>query len=173
MPRSGVQLCDASVDHAVGTVEQVLVIIWRVRTLVSAVDAISRAYDALIVDCPEGIGLLNIVEQTAPMPTSDARERIAAFLRESTGIKASAVAFEGTGFRAAAVRSVVAGLSLLARQPFPHKIFPTLETASDWLVPELKQHVQVDYDAASFIREVQRLRLEVEVKSPSKSEASA
>lgn len=166
MPQYGVQLLDASPDHLVGTVDQVLLIVWRVRTLVTAVDRIQMAYDELVANCPEGIGLLNIVEQTAPMPGSDARERIATFLREASRVSASAVAFEGTGFRAAAVRSVVAGLALLARQAFPHKIFPTVETAAEWLVPTLAERVPVDFGTSALIAGVHRLRAEAEERAP-------
>lgn len=168
------QLYYADPDVALCSARNVFVVIWRVNTTVAAVQRVDQTCEQFAAAHPDGIGHVTIVEQSAPMPPNDARDRLALYLRESTHIKASAVAFEGTGFRAAAVRSVVAGLALIARQPFPHKIFPTLETASDWLIPELKLHVpSVDYGADEFIREVQRVRLQVEVKSPSKREASA
>ena len=58
---------------------------------------------------PEGIGMLTVVTADAPMPPAESRERLARFMREATYVKASSVAFEGTGFRAAiatAMRSV-------------------------------------------------------------------
>ena len=45
---------------------------------------------------------------------------------------------ESDGFRASAVRSVATGLAILARQPFPHRVFPSITTASDWLGKELR-----------------------------------
>src|SRR5262249_33324306 len=72
----------------------------------------------------DGIGLLTIVEARTPMPNAQARDALAAFLKEASGyIRASAVIFEGNSFRASAVRGVATGLTLLAKQPFPHKFF--------------------------------------------------
>jgi hypothetical protein len=57
------------------------------------------------------------------MPPSPVRQAVADFLAEgSTFIKCSAVLMEGAGFRAAAVRSVVTGLTMLARQAYPHRV---------------------------------------------------
>ena len=45
----------------------------------------------------------------------------------------SGVAFEGSGFMAASVRSVVVGLTLLAKQTYPHRVFPNVKEASFWI----------------------------------------
>ena len=68
------------------------------------------------------------------MPPAASRNELAATLRGASFIKASAVAFEGQGFRAAAVRGVVTGLTALARQPFPHKVFAHVAMWDDGMV---------------------------------------
>ena len=78
--------------------------------------------------CSEcGVYLLTVVEEDAPMPPYEAREVVAVFLRNGAGrIRMSAVVHEGAGFRAAAVRSVVTGIAMLSKVPFPHHIFATV-----------------------------------------------
>jgi hypothetical protein len=62
-----------------------------------------------------------------------AREALARMLAGGNDIACSAVAFEGSGFRAAFVRGVVTGLTILARHPFPNRIFAGVPEASSWL----------------------------------------
>ncbi len=157
---------EATPDHIVGTWNNVSLIIWRVATFSNAVDLSQRTSEELARKYPGGIGLLTIIEQSAPMPPSEARSRIADFFASADYIKASSVAFEGTGFRAGAVRSVVAGLTMLARQPFPHKIFATLKEATDWQVPELTKATDAQYTSAQMWQAVTSLRLRIDEEIP-------
>jgi hypothetical protein len=126
-------------DFTVMTFQQVFVVIFHQETTVSAVGTLRRELPAFAAQHPAGIALLTIVEPDAPMPTSDAREALADFMNDKRqSILISGVAYEGTGFRAAAVRSVVTGLTVLARQPFPHKVFPTIDDASQWMITNLR-----------------------------------
>ena len=94
------------------------------------------------------------------------RAAIANFLGTADYIRGSGVAFEGTGFRAAAVRSIVSGLTMLARQPYQHKVFDAVPTTMAWLVPELTQHLSLDYAAADAIDAVGRFRARVDEEVP-------
>ena len=68
------------------------------------------------------------------------------FLRNGAGrIRMSAVVHEGAGFRAAAVRSVVTGIAMLSKVPFPHHIFATVEQAAKWLGTTHYRDVDPDY----------------------------
>jgi len=116
----------------------VFVIIWRRNTTIEGVKACDRTLTEARPDLPKGCGALTIVEPGAPMPSAEAREALSLFLREAGDvIQLSAVVYEGAGFRAAAVRSVVTGISLVAKQPFPHKVFATVAAASSWMAPSL------------------------------------
>jgi hypothetical protein len=126
-------------DVAVITWRNIYTVIWRNETTLSASDMVHKRCEEFARRHTDGVGMLTVVTANAPMPPAESRERLARFMREGTYIKASAVAFEGTGFRAAAIRSVVTGLTMLARQPFPHKIFATLEDASGWLANQLRE----------------------------------
>ena len=121
-------------DYCMGTRNGVLILIWRQETTIDGVEAVRREIELLGRAHPKGIGLLTIVEQAAPMPSSQARNGLARTLADfGKVINHSAVVFEGGGFRAAAIRGVVTGLTLLARPPFPHKVFATLEDGASSL----------------------------------------
>jgi hypothetical protein len=54
----------------------------------------------------------------------------------SSHIAISAIVYEPTGFLAAAFRGVVTGLSLLAHQAFPHRMFKDVTDAAEWIEGE-------------------------------------
>src|SRR5688572_27233637 len=125
-------------DFALASFRDCFMVIWRHETTLDGARALRRGCFGFAETRPRGIALLTIVEEEAPMPPSDARAEIATFLRDgSDRIKASGVVFEGSGFRAAAVRSVVVGLTMLARQKYPHKVFGNLKEAAAFLDREL------------------------------------
>lgn len=91
---------------------------------------------------PKPIGLYIVVEEQVPLPAQPVREEMAHFMK-SVGphVRASALVQEGDGFRAAAVRSVAIGINLVARQPYPHKVFASSLEAAQWLAtsfPEIQ-----------------------------------
>lgn len=126
-------------DVAIITWRNIYAVVWRNETTLPASEMVHKRCEEFARRHPDGVGMLTVVTANAPMPPAESRERLARFMREGTYVMASAVAFEGTGFRAAAIRSVVTGLTMLARQPFPHKIFATLEDASGWLATQLRE----------------------------------
>ena len=110
-------------DYVLATWQQIFVVVWRRDTTLEAVAALHRECREFATKHPLGIGLLTIVSEKAPMPPSPARHAVADFLAQGSAyIKCSAVLMEGTGFRAAAVRSVVTGLTMLAKQAYPHRV---------------------------------------------------
>lgn len=110
-------------NYIVASWRQIFCIIWLQETAEDDVRRVSEACAEFAKQHPRGIGLLTIVEGAAPLPQAPARRALARFLAEASAfIRCSAVVLEGSGFRAAAVRSVVTGLSLVARQRFPHRV---------------------------------------------------
>jgi hypothetical protein len=123
----------ATEDHAVGTWRNVVILVWRRQTTVDGVRAAEKVYQHLSGLCPGGVILLTIVEESAPAPPADARRDLARWLASCSGrMILSAVVHEGAGFRGAMVRSVVTGLALVAKLPYPHKIFATVAEADAW-----------------------------------------
>lgn len=99
-----------------------------------SVAPISRYVLKLSEEHRQGIGVLTIIEPDAKPPGADARSALSTMFKTvADGVAISAVVFEGSGFGASLVRSVATGLTLVARQPFPHRVFSGVESAAEWV----------------------------------------
>ncbi|MBV1860269.1 MAG: hypothetical protein KUG77_17780 [Nannocystaceae bacterium] len=159
----------ATPDFALGYWRDVFICSWRVRTTMEGAGQLVKHCAEFGTTRSSGIGLLTIIEANAPAPENDARAAIADFLGSAAYIRGSGVAFEGTGFRAAAVRSIVSGLTMLARQPYEHKVFDAVPATMTWLVPELSEHLSVDYSAGQAVDAVAGFRARVDAEVPKRS----
>ena len=84
-------------------------------------------------------GSLVIIEPTAGgSPTPEVRD-ITTQLAKENKLLGAAITLEGTGFRPATVRTLIAGLYLVTKKEYPHKVFEQAQAAVAWLVPLLKQ----------------------------------
>jgi hypothetical protein len=145
-------------DYALASWQQIFAVIWRRDTTVEGGEHLRSACTAFARTQPRGIGLLTVVESGAPLPPGPARRAIADFLAEGSAfIKCSAVVFEGSGFRAAAVRSVVTGLTLMARQAYPHRVCD-IEDAIEMFVRILPGATDRPVNAAAFRSTLAALR---------------
>jgi hypothetical protein len=120
-------------NHIVATWNCVLIVVYRVETTVAGVRATNEVYEDLTRTHPRGVFALTIVEKDALMPAVIARDALAEFLANAAGqMILSAVVYEGSGFRAVAVRSVVNGLAMLTNYPYPHRVFARVDGAVGW-----------------------------------------
>ena len=137
-PEDRVRLVEADHDHAVGTLHNLLIIVWRRETLASAVERAAVILRVLLLRFPDGVGLLQVAEPTTTPPDSAARGALGKMLKEGEkgegkkGIVCSAVVYTGTGFWMAAARAFVTGMTMLSKLGFPHVIFATVPEAADW-----------------------------------------
>lgn len=149
-------------DFTLMSFKDVFVVIFHHDTTVGGATTLRNRYATFAAQHAAGAGLLTIVEPGAPMPNSEAREALAKFMTEnSDSILVSGVAYEGSGFRAAAVRSVVTGLTMLARQPFPHKVFATIDDASEWMITKMRGGGLVASEVRELIEAVSAARAEL------------
>jgi hypothetical protein len=136
-------------------------IVWGKQTLPGTVERCSLALSELGRAHPGGLGMITIVEPDSELPSPEARSALAKLLHDAGtyNVKRSAVAQEGEGFRAAAVRGVVTGLSLLAKHPYPHQLFTNVETALAWLVaglPPDSAGVPTEVELLAAVHEMRR-----------------
>jgi hypothetical protein len=133
-----VRYCDA--DLALGASNDLYFVLWRCRTTVEGVQTLGANLLDFAKNRSKELALVTIIEQRAKMPDLGTREPLARVLRSVSGqVLVSGVAFEGDGFLAASIRSVVIGLTLIARQPYPHRTFASVEEVSFWFESERKR----------------------------------
>ncbi|HEY2744166.1 MAG TPA: hypothetical protein VGL86_06075 [Polyangia bacterium] len=80
-----------------------------------------------------------IIEPSAADAASKEVREKSAELARAHPILGAAIVIEGSGFRPAATRTLVAGMYLVTRKEYPHKIVSTPAEAAAWLVPILAQ----------------------------------
>lgn len=129
-------------DHcAMGVVENVMIAVWSNETQVATVRLLGAEVKRLAAKWPRAaVGLLQVVEDTCGAHLGpDERAEFSKILRSGGDyIRCSSVVFEGSGFRAAALRGIVTGVALFARAPFPHTVFAKADSAVDWQVAHLR-----------------------------------
>jgi hypothetical protein len=85
---------------------------------------------------------LSIIEPTAlSVQTPEVRQLTAALSKEFV-LQGSAIVIEGSGFAAATTRTLVAGIYLLSKRPYPSKIFSSLSESAAWLSPILSRKAE-------------------------------
>lgn len=125
-------------DASFGQLGPTFFIVWKERTLATTVERMRETMLRRMRAIEGRIGILIVVAPDAPMPDAAARQGIAKLFADlGDRLAGSALAYEGEGFRAAAVRGVVTGIALLVRRPFPHRIFESARSGAEWLAGEL------------------------------------
>ena len=151
------EMIEATKDHLISTWHNVLILVWKQETTTNGVNKLKATYASLSERFPKNVFLLTIVEQDAPMPASTVRVALADFLASCGGkMVLSGVVHEGSGFRAAAVRSVVTGLAMMANLPYPHKVFANVDDAARWL--HMSSPVGKDWNDLALIAAVREAR---------------
>ncbi|MCU1279419.1 MAG: hypothetical protein JWM53_2965 [bacterium] len=82
---------------------------------------------------------LAIIEPTAAAAASAEVREKSAELARAHPILGAAIVIEGSGFRPAATRTLIAGMYLVTKKEYPHKIVATPAEGAAWLVPILAQ----------------------------------
>lgn len=118
--------------HGVGVWRNLLIVVWRKDTRADAVAGVSAVLGEL-GERHSDIALLQVIEENATAPDTEARRALSTMLRQHGGsIRCSAIVYEGDGFRAATLRAVVTGIALLSRPAYPHVVFASTIAAINW-----------------------------------------
>jgi len=137
---------------------QVIVGVWRQQACKEGVEVFSNLCKEMR-DRYAHFGLIALAEPGAAMPSSPERRSMASTLRDQAGALVGATfIIEGSGFRAATVRSVAIGLAMLAQQPFPFHIVASADLASSWMVDQLTAVGAPLRSVIALVADVNRLR---------------
>jgi hypothetical protein len=116
------------------TWRNVCAVVWRHETRAEDVRLVSDTLHRLSAAHPEGVGIVQFLDDRSDSVGLDANARTAISQLLSRGkpyIKCSSIVFTGLGFRASTVRALVTGITFLARPGFPHQVFATAPAAAD------------------------------------------
>lgn len=100
---------------------------------------------------------LSVVEPTAVSPQSKEERDVTTQMMLRSPVRAAAIVVEGSGFRAAAARTVIAGFFLLKR-PYPYRVFATADEGARWVVAMLARDGVRDVAPDALAAALQSLR---------------
>jgi serine/threonine protein kinase len=117
-----------------GRIGDVVVIRWRKPPTIVAVEAMDRAIARAIRELGGACMIMPVIDAAMRAPEEDARRSLArSIARFDTSVVAVAYVVRGEGFQAAALRSAITGLMLVARPSHPTKVFAALHEGAAWL----------------------------------------
>jgi len=120
------------------------------EALARGMDRLARQHGTLCSLC--------IIQRQGPITSMGPERRrvLANIMRKySPNTSGAAVVFEGTGFRATALRSMVTAIHMASFAKHPSKVFATTEPALDWLE---RKHPAEQLDATRLAEAVSALR---------------
>jgi hypothetical protein len=121
-----------------GAYRSVFINIWRGVATMERLRRTLRESEGLARKFPDGYGTLAILGAAHVAMPPEVRAFAEQLSRNPpASLKAIAHVIEGSGFGAAATRSLAAGMMLLNRAGSPIKIFDRPEAAAIWLMPRL------------------------------------
>jgi hypothetical protein len=101
---------------------------------------------------------VTVVESTNVAAVSDeVRAETVAVTKEFTSL-AAVVVIEGSGFAAAMVRTLIAGIYAVQRQPYPYKIAGTVPEGARWLLDKTADRARAAVSASELIAAVETAR---------------
>src|SRR5262249_12978896 len=112
------------VGYALANCGHCFVSIWAQPSTLDSLSALRQCEEALAREAPDGLVVLTVMMGEAfSIGTREREEAQRLAQRFDKTTQAAAYVIEGSGFRAAAMRAVLAGLQLLARTSHPVRVF--------------------------------------------------
>jgi hypothetical protein len=120
--------------YAIATAGSCVVQLVHTQLTLAGISATRRALGDL-TDRYDKVGFITVLEDTSKVTVTDEiRAGVAGIVRQYSPLFcAAAVVFEGQGFRATAVRSVVTALNIASRAQHPNRVFSRLNDGIGWV----------------------------------------
>lgn len=130
----GVEILEAEEGYVFAGFRDVFVVVWRQTIDIVRAARVAEVLERFAAKRPGGIAMFVVIESTCGLPDGETRDRMARDMKAHEHFtKQMLLVYEGTGFGAAAIRSVVVGLQMLSRQAVDTKTVATPAEAARWL----------------------------------------
>jgi hypothetical protein len=97
---------------------------------------IARCYRAVQKQYPKGLAVLTLIPGGTPMGDASIRSESSKMLEDFAGVlQHISIVLEGTGIWSATMRTVLRGMTIVARTPYTVKVHDELESAARSLAP--------------------------------------
>jgi hypothetical protein len=160
----GVEILHANEGLAVGNLNGIYINVVRKPSNLADLSHIRRTLEGHFKRYQK-IGSIAVIEpHAAQSPEKEVREATSALTRDFQSL-AAAIVIEGDGFRAAASRTLIATIYLVARPAYPHKICATVDDGANWLLGLIKPN-PFGVSPAEVSRSVEQVRAAIRSAPP-------
>jgi hypothetical protein len=133
---SPVRVLFSATDLAVGHWKNVCLVVWRAKPTLASAQELERQYRHLAKLHPRGFLSVGVIEAGVANPGDAERKAISSAMDAvQNELLGAAAVLEATGFAAAALRAVLATMSLLTRSRFPRRFTASVAEAAMWAAP--------------------------------------
>lgn len=130
--------------YAIATFGNVFISVWKEPSTLERLDHVRVCEQDLVAQAPGGIVVLTVLLDTSFKVDSNVRDKAAGIAREfAAATRAHAYLIEGSGFRTAAMRAVIAGINTLVRTGHPVRVFGEQSAAVGWLAAQAGDSLDV------------------------------
>jgi hypothetical protein len=130
--------------YAIATCGNVFISVWKEPSTLDRLDHVRACEQKLVDQSPGGIVVLTVLMDTSFKVDSNVRDKAAGIARQFAAVtRAHAYVIEGSGFRTAAMRAVIAGINTFVRTGHPVKVFSDQASAVGWLATQSGQALDV------------------------------
>jgi hypothetical protein len=155
-PLSDLGLVDLDADHCISITGNMLFAVWWYRTTAPAYERLISLTQSTARRSGRRVGLWQVVEGSATPPDAAARSRFLELIRLEQ-IAHYSVTHEGTGFKAASVRSIVAWTQAMAAHTCAHGVHKTVVEGAAWHAAE-QAKLGLPSDSPGLLSHIQALR---------------
>jgi hypothetical protein len=128
---SQLEFFEVAQHHVLASFRNVAIAVWVDETSVGAVRRAQDLLERLSTEWPQGIALLQVFGEDNQRVEPTARIALKELLLSGRRtVRQAPVVYEGSGFRAAAIRGMVTGLLSHRDYGFPHRVYSRIEDAA-------------------------------------------
>jgi len=118
---------------------------------------IARCYRAVQKQYPQGLAVLTLIPNGTPMGDANIRGDASKMLEDFAGLlQHISIVLEGSGIWASTMRTVLRGMTIIARTPYPIKIHEDIESAARAIAPLIDDGTATDRDVVEVVQRFRR-----------------
>jgi hypothetical protein len=142
-----------------GSFQNVIVAIWKTQATGPLAAKLGELAGAFSKAHPEGFSSVQVISNSPPLPTGEAREKLIAMTRlHSATVACIGTVLEGSGFWASAVRSFIVGIRLVVPRTFEMQTYASIPELARWLAAPHAARTGVTLDPREVERALMALR---------------
>jgi hypothetical protein len=139
---------------------------WKTAPDIARFTQVDKATAETLKRFPEGISVIVIIESLVGLPGDEARRANASLIKRYEHVlRSQALVVESSGFRSAALRAFLSGVTLMTRSRAPTRVFPYAAEAIRWTAEVTRSEV----DPNAMIESLDQARSDWEASLPFRS----